>query len=197
MDSLITILILAAAALLSVFFKRKQAAGEETENWPRPREIGRTPDQPPEQRMSWEEELRRLLEGEPLKPTAPPPPIVVPETPRPAPRPVPTPRAPVGTPPPLPSRSLHSWRERPQHKPVALEGLRTSRSTYEQASRVDDKAKAQLKHASEQLRDHPKTVRIRSAPKSVHDAVSLFRSPQSARVALIASVVFGPPKGME
>jgi hypothetical protein len=78
--------------------------------------------------------------------------------------------------------------------------LEESNAAYEEAKRLQETAAARLRAADEQTRKHfARRARARrrgpmAAPVS---AVALFRSPQSARQAFIASFVLGPPKALD
>ena len=112
-----------------------------------------------------------------------PPPLVRP-TFAPSPRPLPV----IVTPPPVPvafgtpARPLASFQE--------------SSTAYERASTLDTTMSQYMQAVS----DHPvqltTVVRSQTSPELLQ-AVSLFKNARSARQAIIASIILGPPKALE
>ncbi|MBI2924316.1 MAG: hypothetical protein HYY24_01275 [Verrucomicrobia bacterium] len=154
--------------------------------------------------LGWEEELRRLLQGE-SAPAPPPPPVIqVPPAPArpipttPPPKPVHAPR-PFVTPKPSPvlMPAAASEEEGPRH---SIAELRESTAAYQRASHIDQLAGHHLRHAdqrTEQPAPAPPTAH-RSAPAAeITQTVALLRHPRTARQAIVASMVIGPPKGLE
>jgi hypothetical protein len=144
----------------------------------------------PVRKIDWQEELRRLLEGD-AAPPAEPPPVVVREAQPPAPPPI------VIAP-------------RPAARPVFLaeeteEGPRSSRLTeasaaYKKAQQLHDAAALRLQQVSDHSRhDHSGKVPIQAKVRSpeIAAAISLLRNPSTVRRAFISSIVFNPPKGLE
>jgi hypothetical protein len=203
MDTLLTILFFVAAAIISALVKKKQANQEGSDSWggdmtPPPRSQGKGQTAG---RSNWEEELRRLLQGEtqspPVQPPLPPPRrVVVSEPTRP------------GPPPPLPAQStvtvtvpygapLHKMAPPPAGQQVTRENLAQSKGAYDRASRLQTRAADRLKRAGEGIRTHKKAVVLKEGPLEAKQAVGWLQSPQTLRSALIASVILGPPKSME
>jgi len=181
MDALITILIFIVAAVLSAVFKKKQAQEEEAEDdWSTPaapQDRGgstRTPARP-----SWEEELRRLLEGTET-PAAPPPP---PPPPRPA-RPLPPP------PPPIPREVVRPLTASPSR-------LRTSEAACNRARHIESKAQDQLRRAADRVRLHTPTARKTPKTSDVKTARRMLDSPATLRSAIIVSVLLGKPRSLD
>jgi len=133
--------------------------------------------QKPESAFDVEEALRRLLgEEPPTPPPMPPSPPIIPKLP---------------SPPPV-------WRGNLGHPiltatPAAV-AVPPERSTL--LSDATGQAALRLAQADAQL-EHPKVevLRRRSAPSGAW--TSLWRDRPSARRAFVASLVFGPPKGLE
>ena len=160
----------------------------------------------------WEEELRRLLGGEPPvarppsvpkpQPTTVPPPIrpVVIQAPRPVPAPSPVTGAPpvVRTiPPPLAGTVVTEARKRVE---VQLPTPKESVSAYQRASHLREQATARLKQVEEMTERHLASVPTAHRPTVSPDAarsIALIRNRNTVRQAIVASLIFGAPKGLE
>lgn len=161
----------------------------------RPRRPGapeETPAPPPE--FDLERELRRLFGEEEAKPPAPPPPVEV--TP---------PKAPAPPPPPLPRPGFGSLEEAPAPA-RELAALAEAEQAYQRASAIDAEAQARLEAARARAEAAKALATARRAaeahraagPAPEVDAVrASLRSPRTARQAVLASLVFGPPKALE
>lgn len=144
-------------------------------------------ERPKRKRISWEEELRRLLEGE--APTPAPPP----ERPRPAPAPpertvisreqqsAPQPRPAPLTPPPMPSATGKMT------APARRRGM-----SLKEARREAERLRSQ---ADKYLGIAPHTRHRRAFPGA--NAIAMLKHSESARQAFIASVIISPPKAFE
>ena len=153
----------------------------------------------------WEKELRRLLGGEP--PVAKPPPIAQPPVrpvilhePEPfrSPPPVVT-AAPVArTVPPRLAESRIAEAER--SVVVQLPALEESTTAYQRASRLHEGVAERLKRVEEITEHHlgkvPALLRPTLSAETAQ-TISLVRHPRTARKAMIASLIFGPPKTLE
>jgi hypothetical protein len=199
MEGLLVILMLVLLSAVSNWLKRR-AQPEEPEVWPdepgpgdRPlahRDSDARPESERPARPRWEEELRRLLEGEPPprrqepRTVAPPPPPVQPVV-------VTTPRPAMAAPPPIVTVATRSG---PVHTigETAL-ALGRTRETQRRAAEEFRRARGQIGGRSFQL---PGTQRVaRSA--ELQQARSWFRDPQAARQAVVASIILGPPRALE
>jgi hypothetical protein len=194
-DTLYTILFFLAAAILSAFMNKKKRKETEEDSWPDPSESPHSPHREPSSpAIGWEEELRRLLEGKtPASelPSTPPPLIVTPEPPP----------AFVPPPPPLPTpargKSLHDWRKKAPKEKVPVARLTESGLKSAGIGSIQARVARQMKAAAN-LVDHPVDKLHRSnGSNEVRAALRLFRSPRSARMAVIVSEVLGPPKAMQ
>lgn len=149
-----------------------------------------TPSRQPE--FDLERELRRLFGEEEVKP--PPPPVVV-VTPReapPPPPPPPPPLQPASPAPPAPSR---------ESSPLAQAEL-----AYQRASGVDAEALARLEAARARVEAEKALAAARHAAlpirpsgrtPEVEAVLASLRSPLTARQAVLASIILGPPKALE
>ena len=153
----------------------------------------------------WEKELRRLLGGEP--PVAKPPPIARPPVrpvilhepgPSRSPRPV-VAAAPVArTVPPRLAESRIAEAER--SVVVQLPALEESTTAYQRASHLHEGVAERLKRVEEITEHHlgkvPALLRPNLSAETAQ-TISLVRHPRTARQAMIASLIFGPPRALE
>ena len=159
----------------------------------------------PSATSDWEEELRRLLGGEPPvvkpPPVAPPPlrPVIIPE-PKPSspPRPVVAapPAARTGPPPLAESRIVEAEKQ----VEVQLPALQESVSAYQRASHLHEGVAEHLKRVEEMTEHHlgkVPTVRRPSFSRETAQTISLIRNPRTARQAVVATLIFGMPKALE
>jgi hypothetical protein len=209
-DSLLGLIIFLAISVVASWLQKKQRRGEGEEAPPapsrQPREAG-PPDlaQPaPHKPVSWEEELKRLLEGQlgqPEPTPQPPPPVILP-MPR---------RAPT-TPPPLPAsqapppRHLHrsvfevAEEQNPTDVDVsprfhALPTLTESALTHEQASQLGRTVEEHLRQVTERPVGATSVHRRAASPEAAA-ALALLRNPKSARSAILVSLILGPPRAL-
>lgn len=203
-DSLVGLIIFAVITMIASWLKKKQGEGTDDSSAPPPRR-SRTMDMPapppldePAQPVSWEAELRRLLQGETAEtPTAPPPPVVY-EARRPAP-----PQFPQAEPPPLPEhRDVFEVIEEPNPMNVdvqprfqPLPTLTESVQAYQQASQLDRKVQDHLREVTQRPVGSTGVLRKGATPEATA-ALALVRSRHSVRAALLASVILGPPKAL-
>jgi hypothetical protein len=215
---LIGLVIFVAIAAISHFLKRKQGGQgdtipdtDEDEVAPPVRRGGRPSPQPAGRQLSWEEELKRLLEGQtPAEPPAAPPPVVIVQREAPAPQPVwsepePAP-APVFTrrelPPvftrPGPTEEAESH-ERHDTATGHMAVLREAASAHDRASHLGESFRERFESADRLAPTAPATrsaVRLAKRSSEVESVVALLRHPKTARQVFIASAVFGQPKAL-
>lgn len=188
MEQLITLLVVGAFWLLPTLIEklRERRASREANDPgrapPTRREASAQEDPGPE---SWEEELRRLLEGSP------------------APRP-PEPSVPAHVPPPLPAPPLAQPIPARRIAPSVAEEmdpLEASTRAYFKASQVENATTALLSAATAKS-DRPATrafltssLRPAASPVGI-SARQLLKNRQSLREAMVASVILGPPRAL-
>jgi len=198
LESLITLLVFIGIAVVSTWLKKKQKPEDEKESWSdEQRRAGPTATRPqvprPAKPSGWEEELRRLLEGD--EPTAQPPPVIVYETPRPAPRTGPP------APPPVPRLApvivQDEGDEMEKGLPVRMPSLTQSERAYQRASRLDISTAEHLRQISERIATHAAKEAATHPAPAPHPAVSLIRNRVSLQSAIVASILLGPPKALE
>jgi hypothetical protein len=188
-ESLIGLLVFVVISVLASWLQKKQQSQQEPPSLPprRPRGQSTPPPrhpQPAPQPVSWEEELKRLLEGQTAEPPPPPPPpIVVPHR-QPAP------------PPSLPRESAHPI----EHSPVevtfkALPGLTESTLAYAEASTLEEKVQQHLRDVTRRpvAMTH---VQHKASSREAAEALNLVRNPKSVRSAILASIILGPPRAL-
>lgn len=221
MDTLITIAVLIGAAILHALNKRRQQREESDLPAPPPESAPGETAPPARPRRSqptnWEEELRRLLEGDepaspPPRPAPPPltPPVIVLDQPRPVPPPLPpviaprpTPRAQAAPRPQLSSRPAHADPEWAVDKdmltglPVQLTGLTQSAAAHQRASTLEQRVTAHLERVSQGITTHEKAAQFRRVSPEIGHALRLLRGRQSARTAFVLATILGPPRGLE
>lgn len=189
---IIFLLFVAGSAIFNWWQKRGQ-----TEDWSQLDKPGAPPRQP--RKTDWEEDLRRMLEME--SPAAPPP-----SRPPPMVQEAPTRRAPAipvyqpPKPPPIPILT---------HVPVeAAEGEGTivhshraplvqSSAGYERASHIEESVAAHIKDVTTHHVAMTYVRRHFARSAEVEAVLTQFRSPHSARQAVMAAMILAPPKGLE
>jgi hypothetical protein len=224
-DPLITVIVLLAfgaiGAISNWLQKRRQSRDEPGADGegspPRPLPPGERRPQSPA--SSWEDELRRLLQGEAAP--APKPPVVRP------PPPLVRPPPPLVRPPPIPQparpRQAVPARRTAPRPAAAMPHRAGSTEAAESARHLDRKVEEHLRSHVETLPsagEHPRTVspgvaatdRLRSAAGAVGSAKvsrgaakspevaqvkSMLKEKHSARAAILASVILGSPKALE
>jgi hypothetical protein len=158
----------------------------------------------------WEEELRRLLGGEPTVARPPPVPAPQPSPPpiRPvviqAPRPVLVPTPVSGAPPivkPIPpTLAGTAMAEAEKRVEVQLSSLKESVTAYQRASHLQEQVMERLKHVEEMTERHAASAPTAHRPNVSADAVqtiALIRNRNTVRQVVIASLIFGTPKSLE
>jgi hypothetical protein len=141
----------------------------------------------PRNAADWQEQLRRMLEGE-----APPPPVIKPVL-------LPPERPSQKTPPPLPppSRKQPS-RELSEGDLVYKTPLTTSAANYERASNLHANVQERMRAIAQQTTTH-KVANVIPARSRSHSTFvdRLKRNPAAMREAFIASIIFAPPQGLD
>jgi hypothetical protein len=170
----------------------------------------RQPAPPPGATSDWEEELRRLLGGEP--PVARPPPIPTPQPSPPpirpvviqTPRPALVPTSVSGAPPIVksipPTLAGTAMAEAEKRVEVQLPSLKESVTVYQRASHLQEQVIERLKHVEEMTERHAASAPTAHRPTVSADAVqtiALIRNRHMVRQAVIASLILGTPKSLE
>jgi hypothetical protein len=200
METLIIIALAIGSLIWNALQKRKQEE-EEAKPWLPPMPKGSVPGQrqpptqtptqaPLEKPRSWEEELRRLLQGEPAEPS--PPPVII--------RPLPPP-----APPPLPRRAQAPARAPEEGKPdltdgdapVTIPALARSAEAIHRGRDIEATIAERLRKVDAQLLSHKTVLDHHEKSQEISRALGLLRDRPSQRAAIIASIVLGPPKSLE
>jgi hypothetical protein len=211
-EGLIIFLVFIAISALSNWLKRRRGEAEsplfDEEQRP-PVPPRRREPMPPRERpaappptTSWEEEIRRLLEGDqPTAPPASPPPIIREASPAPPPPPVRTIPEPEmdleGAPTPSPRRVPMPVIEAPR---VELPTLTESATAYIKASQISERVAQRFEHVDQgtaAAAPEPPAPRRRGPAPDAAEFVRQLRSARGARQAILATVILGPPKALE
>ena len=229
-STLITLVVFVAISALSSWLKNRNAEKSADELPPPPliprRGQTNRPSPPAREQkpVSWEEELRRLLEGE--SPAAPPPQPIIIERRAPEPPPL---RHPVAEPPPtLAARRRAAAEEEESGEggglAVDMPTLSQAASTQAYAAQVDERAgkrlrqggafaaanashvrasqlheltAARMRRVSEQT---PAMMAVTTRVSRTTEGVrvsAMLRHPESVRTAIVASIVLSQPKATE
>jgi hypothetical protein len=209
LESLLIFLVFIVISGLSTWLQKRRQAGEDQSDWvpgeeppngphrqgtPQPPPV--SPRRPmPAPLQNWEEELRRLLEGDRPQPPEPPPQAAPPPLPSSSSRPQPV---------PIPASS-----ERRRTVPLApahaeIESPRASRledsdQAYRLARHRQAEAAARLREAQAKTARHHggyQGTESVSRGRDILAARALLSKPSAARQAVIASVILGRPKGL-
>jgi len=189
MENLVSLIIDLLAALLGGS-KNEKPGNSPPANRPDP-----SRPRPQPRPTTWEEELRRLLEGQAPPQTAPPPqrtpPTIRAQTPPTVSKPAsayPSRERPILSPPPLPP-GVEITNEQ-------LGSLSESKQAYARASQLDQTAAARIERTPGQHVQLTTVIRRAASPEIVQ-VVSFFKNARAARQAVIASVIFGSPRALE
>ena len=188
-NNVIGIIVAIIVTIIASLVKKKQPDDE----WELPPELKPRRDQPPQPSQPpkvsrWEEELRRVLQEQPA-----PPPIVRPALP---------PPLIYQQPPPVPAVEYQVSSDEGAHEGTTSPRLHTfseSTDTYAHASSL-------LQRTQDQLHQLHSATHRAAAPASVHHVetapeiralVNSLRHPHTARTAILASIILGPPRAFE
>ncbi len=189
-NNVIGIIVAIIVTIVASLVKKKQP----DEEWELPPELKPRRDQPPHQSQPpkvsrWEEELRRVLQEQPA-----PPPIV---------RPVAPPPLVYQQPPPLAQREEYqsSPDEGAQEEPAVprLHTLTEAAQSYAHAASLSQRTQEQLHqlHSSTHRAARPATVHHVEVAPDIRALVNSLRHPHTARTAILASIILGPPRAFE
>ncbi len=214
LDGLLFFVAIALFSALSNWLKkRQQQPADEADKHPAGHPQAAPATEPPPAR-SWEEELRRLLEGDlsghETPPTQPPPVIhretvvVVPTT-TPAATPTWGEREKELVPPLALPRETHfpkagelTARNQEQGPDFELARMEESASAYQRGQAVQEATAARLQQiAALTASARPDQPRGRQASLAARDLITRLHHPATARQAVLAAVVLGPPRGLE
>ncbi len=202
MEKLIFLVAVVVISMLHSWWQKRKGEGEpESPAWPvpNPRRPSVPPRQSPQTRppqppaASWEDELRRLLQGEePSRPAAPP--VVVQSAP-----PPPLPRAVAPRPRVVskPEPTVDLGGEMESSLPVHMPTLEHSAQAFLRASQLESKVAAHMNRVDQQVTMHTGLEVKRQTSPAVQEALGLVRNRQSQRAAILAGIILGPPKAME
>ncbi|HVK59104.1 MAG TPA: hypothetical protein VM735_10005 [Candidatus Kapabacteria bacterium] len=228
MEQLIIFLLFVVGSIISSIIQNKKKKAEEQQQREleeltgRPQTSGQTtsPKAPspawPQTGGDWQEQLRRLLQGESLPPQAPPPvfkPVLLPpektrtqqqpqrKQPRYDPKRQGKQQVQPPSPPPVTSRPRPALQEASEGEARSKSPLPASTTRYETAAGLHESVEKRMRHVVEQTTTHKK-IRTSGRGPSRRSLQSDFvkrlrRNPRAVREAFVASVIFGPPKSLE
>jgi hypothetical protein len=201
-ESLIAFVVILLLSGLTNWLRQRKGlppveAEEDTERPVPPRVLRRRPVAPeetptPQREFDFERDLRRLFGEEEVRPPAPPPLVVVAPQEAPAPPPPPRPVFESLEAEPAPARELATLAEAEQ--------------AYQRASAIDAEAQARLEAARTRAEAAKALAAARSAAAAhraagrspeVDAVLASLRSPRTARQAVLASIVLGPPRALD
>lgn len=193
MEQILFLIAVGVLSMLHSWWTKRNEKEPEQEDAPAPGQPQRPAPKRPSP-ASWEEELRRLLEGDDEKPPSRPPPVVVP-----APRP--------SAPPPLPSTSRPRVQTRPPvvesagesdvGLPVQMPSLEQSAQSFLRASQLEQRVAEHMRGVDARVSNPVVPAPVRRQSEAAKRAISLLRDRQSQRAAIVAGVILGPPKALE
>ena len=200
LENLLPLLGLALFAILSGWLKKRTGESEPSLPSPSLPETGQPSGpgrQPAPKPTDWEEELRRLFEGNEA-PTAPPP-VARPVNLEPLPSPEPPP---VSQPAPAPPPDLGPFPEPVFPNPLTVV-LPTVDGRLDQAAASQDRAHQLGAHVMEYMHSAlseaklPPPRGLKPVSAEGRKAAELLRQPQTLRQSVIVSLILSPPKGLE
>jgi hypothetical protein len=210
-DSLIqfiVLMVLAGATALFNWIRKRGQPDEWGDEMDRETPPDSPLDRPRPEKPDWEEELRRLLEGEEAPPKTPPrapppipPPVVVVN------RPTPPPVRQQPAPPPLPFPSPRSqpseWAPEPPEQreipeaAVPVQSLQEAARAFLRGNQLESKVAAQMHDVGRHAQLRSVTAVPQQTAAEVKRARRWLDDRESLRAAVIASVILGPPKSLE
>lgn len=205
MEQLIIFLLFVVGSIISSILQHKKKKAEEQQQ----RELeeltrrGRGEPVPPAEPQSpfpktaadWQEQLRRMLEGE-TTPPVPKPPVIKPVLLPPVQKQQP-PRTSQPKPPP-PQKQKTATRERSEGDLEYSTPLKTSAAHYERAAKLHATITERMRGVSAKTSAHKASPIKHKQPRRESEFVSRLRRNRGAiREAFIASIIFGPPKCVE
>jgi len=211
MDNLLETVFTVVGLIIFIYswFRRKSEAPD-SDAWPEleppttappplPTRTAPSPQPPPHRTLAWEEELRRLLEGETQTgmPSSPapstpqearedsPPPLIKPLPPSPS------------VYPSTPVSKVHDKVEAREAAGGHLAASNGSARAYHIASQLQDPMAEHMQTAAEFQRKTRPIVRMdRTVSPEVAGTVEWLRHRRTTRQAMIASIILGPPKAL-
>lgn len=202
MEKIIFVIAIVVISMIHSWLQKRKGE-DETDPAPWPGPLPRRPGAPPVNRpgapsskpTNWEDELRRLLQGE--DPEDSKPPVIVQPPPLIAPAPMPA---------TVPSGSRLRSRPAPGADtggdldvglPIRMPTLERSAQAFLRASNLEKRVAEHMRGVDAQVAAHVITEVKRRKSPDIQNAVALVRNPQSQRIAILAGVILGPPKALE
>ena len=202
MEQLLILVVIAVLSALHSWWKKKQGREAEVEDGDSPGPSNRpgAPQKRPSPASNWEEELRRLLQGEeaPASPSSPP--VIVT-----APPPLPAQRRHVAPQPAAPQPYLArssipvplEGEEENVGLPVKMPTMAESAQAFLRGRSIDTQVTERMEQVQARVTTHRGDVRnVRGASPEVTRAREMLRERSAQRSAIITSIILGPPKAL-
>lgn len=200
LESLLIFLVFIVGSALMTWLKNR---GGKEDDWSEMDRPGPRPART-EKKARWEEELRRMLE-DPEEPAHTPPPLVRRATPPPLPprpviqsAPLPQPERSLRPPPPV---FTHTPVEEPEGEETVVHShlapLSQSNAALWRAGQLEQLVASHFKDITLHHVQNTATLHNTVRSPQVEQVVRWFRSPNTVRQVLIASVILGPPKALQ
>lgn len=174
-DTIVFLVIVVVSLLARIFGKKDPEHAEEWvegENWEKQPDVRQAA---PRGQLDWEEQMRRLLQGEPLDQPKPAPAVEI--------LPAPMRATPVAAPIPPPIPPLD-----------AFAGYSSSGGSS--VGKMTPAAPAPGSLRNPASHSQPATVEHHLRSAAAKSAIKVLRNPKTARQAIITSIVLGPAKGL-
>jgi hypothetical protein len=199
MEQLVIFLLFVVGSIISSVIQHKKKKAEEQQQREL-EELTRTPqgarsqsappakpaERWPKSAADWQEQLRRMLEGEPLPPPVIKPVLIPPEQ-----------RSPKPTPSRVPPSRTPKQAELSEGDLVFKSPLKSSTENYQRAANLYSNVQDRMRAIDLQT-STAKTGSARRRPPAQSEFVRrLKRDPRAIREAFIASVIFAAPKALE
>ncbi len=200
MEKVIFLIAIVVISMIHSWWKKRNGqSDEDAAPWPTapPR---RPPTVPPQNRpasapqskaANWEDELRRLLQGEESARPVPPP--VVQQSPPALPRAI----IPQPKPAPLPATVSQSDPDMDTGWNRQAPSLLQTAQAFLHGSIPEKEVARHMQQAHPHVATHQTLSLKKQESPEVRQAVALVRNRQSQRAAIIAGIILGPPKAME
>lgn len=149
------------------------------------------PERPRRPARDWEKEIRKLLGGD-TPPAVERPPMGTPAL-------GPARPGPAARPPLLTTRSGADEGDLKEGPVRTIKSMAQSTEAYDRASHLHEHAAARLRQVVARTRSHEKVAdaKPQRTPAALSQAIEMVRNPQTARAAMVVSIIIGPPRGLD
>lgn len=202
MEKILFVVALVVISMIHSWLQKRKGEPEEDSS-PWPGTPPRRPNAPPMSRPappvspagSWEDELRRLLQGD--EPADSRPPVVSQPPPLAVPPPMPRPVPPRSRATPSPEPVTDTGGDSDVGLPVQMPTLERSAQAFLRASNLETRVAEHMRGVDAKVTSHVVAEIKRQKSPDIRNAVAMVRNPQSQRTAILTGVILGPPKALE